>query len=84
MQESLVSQGFGLLLYGMGTVFLFLTLLVAVVSCVSFLIIRFFPEPAEPLPNIPRKPVGNVSPIDPKTLQIIKAAIEQHRSKRRR
>lgn len=85
MQESLVSQGFGLLLYGLGTVFVFLTMLVAVVTCVSYVIVRFFPEPAEPLPNdSPRRSANNTTAVDPKTLKIIQAAIDQHRSKHHR
>lgn len=85
MQESLVSQGFSLLLYGMGTVFVFLTVLVLVVGCISYIIVRFFPEPADPLPTTPNNNSrSGSSPVDAKTLRIIKAAIDQHRAKRKR
>ena len=83
MQESLFSQGFTLLSYGMGTVFVFLTLLILVTVCVSGLMVKFFPE-AEPAPAKPRassKPKS--TQVSPKTLKIIQAAIDQHRAKRR-
>lgn len=82
MGATLVGQGFSLLLYGMGLVFLFLTLLVMVTGAMSTLIGKFFPEEDEQ----PRLRAGNPAavPADPRTLRIIEAAIAQHRSKTRR
>lgn len=82
MQESLLSQGLDLMVFGMGTVFVFLALLIVVTSAMSVLVVRFFPEPAVPVkaaksPN--RKPS---STVDERTLQVIRAAIQQHRARR--
>lgn len=54
MQGTLVEQGLELMLYGMGTVLLFLTLLVLATATMSRLLARYFPEPvaqAAPVPE---------------------------------
>ncbi len=83
MQSSLVTQGFDLLIFGMGTVFVFLALLVVGITVMSGLIGKFFPE-AEPetaaVPNrvsLPR----NQGPVEPRILSAIQEAIYQHRAK---
>lgn len=84
MQESLLGQGLDLMVYGMGTVFVFLALLILITSVMSKLVVRFFPEAPAPIKTIKstsRKPSGAV---DPRTLQVIRAAIEQHRARRSR
>lgn len=45
--DTLLSEGLDLMLLGMGTVFLFLTLLVLVTWCMSALVMRY-PGPEEP------------------------------------
>jgi oxaloacetate decarboxylase gamma subunit len=45
MQNELISQGLTLMLAGMGTVFVFLTALVVVMTLMSHLIMRFQPAP---------------------------------------
>ena len=45
MQGDLLAQGLELMLYGMGTVLLFLALLVLVTTVMSRLVERWFPEP---------------------------------------
>ena len=45
MQGDIVAQGVELMLYGMGTVVLFLAALVLVTTGMSGFITRFFPEP---------------------------------------
>ena len=45
MQGSLIEQGLELMLYGMGSVVVFLSLLVLVTSLMSSLIQRFVPPP---------------------------------------
>ena len=54
MQGDLVAQGVALMLYGMGTVVLFLALLVAATTAMSRVVTRFFPEPDEPLRHLLR------------------------------
>lgn len=82
MQESLLAQGFDLMVYGMGTVFVFLGLLIAVTVAISKVVVRFFPEaPVAP------KTIKTLSPkpaaaVDPQTLAAIKAAVGQHRARR--
>lgn len=79
MSASLMQQGIDLMLFGMGTVFVFLSLLVIAVIVMSGFIQKFLPEPAEPEPTPVNFPTAGVS--DPKLIAIIQAAIEQHRNK---
>lgn len=83
MTESIMSQGVTLMLYGMGAVFVFLALLVAVTYVMSGVVVRLFPEAPEPIPAA-KAPLANSAsapPVDAKTLQIIQAAIDKHRRK---
>lgn len=80
MSASLMQQGFDLMLFGMGTVFVFLTLLVISVTIMSTVIQKFFPE-AEPESTTGPAPVAPAQVNDPKLIAIIQAAIEQHRNK---
>lgn len=83
MQDSLINQGVDLMLYGMGTVVVFLAILVVATLIMSWLIQHVFSERsaveastdpvADPLPAYP----------DAKLLAVIKAAIEQHRNPHR-
>ena len=45
MQNELISQGLTLMLAGMGTVFVFLTALVVLMTLMSHLVMRFQPVP---------------------------------------
>ena len=83
MQASLLTQGLDLMVYGMGTVFVFLALLILVTSLMSRLVGRFFPE--TPIASKPVKavPVKAGVAVDAQTLQAIKLAIQQHRARRR-
>jgi oxaloacetate decarboxylase gamma subunit len=78
MNDSLMSQGVDLMLYGMGMVVIFLALLVVSTMAMSWFIQRFFPEgPAPKSSPVNPEPVS-VYP-DTKVLAIIKAALDQHR-----
>lgn len=79
MQETIMQQGLDLMLFGMGTVFVFLTVLVIATTIMSSAVQRFFPEPEPALPSPNATAPTGVN--DPKLLAIIKAAIEQHRKK---
>ena len=80
MQSALIEQGLSLMLYGMGVVFVFLTLLIFATTGMSAIVQRWFPEKPEPVLPVRKKSAvaGSVSPL---TLKIIQAAIEQHRSR---
>lgn len=67
----IVSEGINLALYGMGTVFVFLTMLVFATMAMSWLVQRFSPLPGP----------ATGSSRDAKKLAAITAAIHAHRSK---
>lgn len=76
-EQQLLQQGLDLMIYGMATVFLFLTLLVSMVAVVSALIGRFCSETVA---------VDDVSPQpEPRVvanrtlLAVLQKAIDQHR-----
>lgn len=79
MSQTLMQQGTELMIYGMGTVFVFLTLLVILTSIMSSLIQRF----VKPVP-----PVAVTKPVqteainqDAQLLAVITEAIKQHRAR---
>jgi len=86
MNETLIQNGTDLMLFGMGTVLMFLTLLALVTVLMSSIVRRWFPEP-EGL--VDKKPPSNASgkksgaKVDDRVMAAIKGAIEQHRAKRR-
>ncbi|NNF39940.1 MAG: OadG family protein [Woeseiaceae bacterium] len=67
MQPTLLDQGLTLMLVGMGTVFVFLTVLVAAMSLMATIVKRFLPAPA----------AAEVSAAE---VAAITAAIAEHRS----
>lgn len=75
--ESLISQGINLAVFGMGTVFVFLTLLIIATRFMSYLVNRFSIESSDSN----RSPVLNSRPSEPSphTIAIISAAIQEHR-----
>jgi oxaloacetate decarboxylase (Na+ extruding) subunit gamma len=79
VQARVFEQGLELMLYGMGTVVVFLALLVLATSAMSRLINRYFPEPA-PAPAA-RAPDRGVEQ-DPQLLAAISVAIHKYRSRR--
>ncbi|HEY7885036.1 MAG TPA: OadG family transporter subunit [Cellvibrionaceae bacterium] len=83
MQGDLIEQGMDLMIYGMGTVVMFLTLLVVSTVLMSRFILRFFPDP-EQLPDSRGNSSGQgaAPPVDARIEQVIKQAIKQHRDKR--
>lgn len=85
MDNSLIDQGFSLMLFGMGTVFVFLTLLIFATGAMSSVILRWFPEKiVEPTAKKKRPPAATTSgaPVAAATLKIIQAAIDQHRNRK--
>ena len=80
MEESLISQGLSLMVFGMGFVFVFLTLLVGVTMLMSKLVVKF--EPVAVVP--PKKSRRNVAPAvvakDDELVAVITAAVHKYRS----
>lgn len=83
MQQDIFQQGFDLMLFGMGTVFLFLTLLVLATTLMSSAITRFFSEelPSETSGSKPA-PIAHAV-TDPKLIAVLQAAVDQHRKTKR-
>lgn len=91
--SSLINEGFTLMLFGIGFVFLFLTLLVIVTSLMSWIITKIeknvgvIPDEGVPAPTtfIPHnEPVAEQSNADDKTLiSVVTAAIHKYRSNKK-
>ena len=80
MQETLMDQAVELMLYGMGTVFIFLALLVVVTVTMSAIIGRYFkPEPVL-VPTRPT-PTGKPTPVvdDGELIAVITTAVHKYR-----
>ena len=73
MQQTLVQQGLDLMLYGMGTVFVFLCCMIAVTTLMS----RFAQQWPDELPESSAKSLS----VDKTTAEVIKQAMSQHRKK---
>lgn len=79
MSNPLVEQGLNLMLYGMGTVFVFLSLLVVATWAMSTVINHWFPE--KPVQQALKPSFPSSPQVPEKTLLIIKDAISQHRQR---
>lgn len=74
--ENLVSQGLELAAFGMGTVFIFLTVLIFVTRLMSFLVLKFQPIEA----SMPAATATQAKGLqDSQLIAVISAAIKQHR-----
>ncbi len=82
MDSTLISQGLDLMLYGMGTVFAFLTLLVGITTLMSVVVNKLVidqPETTVATSQVAQEK-GQHS-IEPRIIKVIQAALDQHRSK---
>mgnify|MGYP001547145007 CR=1 FL=1 len=86
MQGDIVSQGIELMVFGMGTVVLFLALLVVATTAMSRVLLRYFPEP-EPEAAVPvtgsAVKLSSQPGDDPQLVAVISAAIQRHRANRK-
>lgn len=86
MQGSIVTQGVELMLFGMGTVLVFLTVLVLSIVLMSWVLRRYFPE-QETSPEANRRtgtataPAAAFAAGDATLVAVISAALHRHRSK---
>jgi oxaloacetate decarboxylase gamma subunit len=78
MTENIISQGLELMFFGMGTVIVFLTLLVIVTSGMSALVQRYAPLPEVDGAGSTAAPAT----ADDTLLAVISAAIHKYRSRR--
>ncbi len=84
MEANIIEQGINLMLYGMGTVFAFLTLLVFATTLMSRITNQFFPEQLHAENTAASPAVHNHNSnaqVDPDVLVAIQEAIYQHRAK---
>ncbi len=82
-QPELINEGLSLMLFGMGFVFVFLTILVIATRLMSVVILRFTsdkPEPAHP-PSKAHVTKDDLM-VDPIVLAAINEAVRQHRAHR--
>jgi oxaloacetate decarboxylase gamma subunit len=77
MDSTLIAQGLDLMLYGMGTVFTFLTLLVGITTLMSMIVNKLVVEVEE----APAAPVQTsaAATVESRIAKVIQAAIDQHR-----
>lgn len=83
MNDELMAQGVELMLYGMGTVVVFLALLVLVTTFMSRLVNRYFPEPETAIPATTARP-SPAGAVDGRIIAVITAAIQQHRAQQKK
>lgn len=84
-QDDILMQGLELMMFGVGAVFIFLSLLVLVTSLTSRLMSRYFPEQAEPAAPLQAASSVNLPASRPgqaELVAVIAAAIHQHRNQR--
>jgi oxaloacetate decarboxylase gamma subunit len=81
MQDTLIDQGISLMLYGMGTVFVFLTILVFATGLMSKIVHGLTNNEAQEGDSPPAPIVTTPSSSQPsrQVLQAIKLAIAEHR-----
>lgn len=80
-EPSLVSQGLELMIFGMGVVFVFLTMLVFVTGFMSKLVNKLAPEQ-----EAAAAPAVNMAPaqgVDPHLLKVLSAAVKEHRARQK-
>ncbi len=78
METNLVIEGLKFMILGMGTVLIFLVVLIALMNLQQKIIERFFPEPkGAPAPSTPTAPTGQQKD-NKKTVAAISAAIMHH------
>ncbi|MEM9256074.1 MAG: OadG family protein [Pseudomonadota bacterium] len=75
METSLLDQGLELMIYGIATVALFLSLLVVATAAMSAVVNRLFPVTESPKTTSPHEDRDEV-------VAIISAALQQHRRRR--
>jgi oxaloacetate decarboxylase gamma subunit len=77
MDSLLITQGLDLMLFGMGTVFTFLTVLVGITTAMSAMVLRFAKD------EVPEAHTSSneihTALVEPRIIKVIQTAIDQHR-----
>lgn len=79
--SNLISEGLNLMVFGMGFVFVFLTLLVFVTNAMSKLVVKYAPAPqpkATPKRAVPGAATAKAN--NDELVAVIAAAVHKHRS----
>ncbi len=81
--DNLFSEGLTLMAFGMGFVFVFLTLLVFATGIMSRLVSRYLPEPVAKAPKARAQPAaaGTTTANNDELVAVITAAVHKYRSK---
>ncbi|MGD9859720.1 MAG: OadG family protein [Marinobacterium sp.] len=79
--DNLFSEGLTLMVFGMGFVFVFLTLLVFITSIMSRLIGRYLPEPAPKVVKARPQAAGVQAGNNDELIAVLTAAVHKYRSK---
>lgn len=79
-KAELLADGLGLMGFGMGTVFVFLIILIFATSLMSTLVTKFLPDaPVAPV----KQKVKQGSGVDPQLLNVLAAAVKEHRARQK-
>jgi oxaloacetate decarboxylase gamma subunit len=81
-EPSLVAQGLELMIFGMGVVFVFLTMLVFVTDIMSKLVNKIAPV-QEVAPAPARASAPQQGGVDPQLLKVLSAAVKEHRARQK-
>ena len=82
VQDSLMQEGLMLMAFGMGFVFVFLTVLVIATTGMSKLVARWSPVPAKP--EAARTPAPAAAAQDDDLMVVISTAVHRYRQRHRR
>jgi oxaloacetate decarboxylase gamma subunit len=82
MDNTLINDGLMLMAFGMGTVFVFLLVLIGATTLMSFLVQRFFPQ-APPVAPAMRAPATNAVASDDQLTAVISTAVHKYRSRQK-
>lgn len=85
MQGDIIDQGVELMLYGMGTVVVFLTVLIFTTSFMSWFLGRYFPEAEIAVMSPGRTPSAAPQQVEDQArlVAVITAAIHRHRAEKK-
>lgn len=81
--DNLISEGFSLMVFGMGFVFVFLTLLVLATGLMSKLVQKFIPETLVKPKTKPAAAVATTAGNNDELLAVMTAAVHHFRSNKK-